>query len=68
LSLILGIACGLLTATGFGTADFLKLSTGKVGFLRTALFMQAVGSFFAAGTLKIVYDLLIYRSFRSQAA
>ena len=40
----LSIACGLLTATGFGTADFIaKLSTTKVGFLRTALFMQAIG-------------------------
>ena len=40
----LSIACGLLTATGFGTADFIaKLSTTRVGFLRTALLMQAIG-------------------------
>jgi drug/metabolite transporter (DMT)-like permease len=40
------IIYGLLTATGFGTADFLaKLSTAKVGYLRTALFMQIIGSF-----------------------
>ena len=38
-------ACGLLTASTFGTADFLaKLSTTRIGFLRTALFMQLVGS------------------------
>jgi drug/metabolite transporter (DMT)-like permease len=44
LELGLSIACGLLTATGFGTADFIaKLSTTKVGFLRTALLMQAIG-------------------------
>jgi uncharacterized membrane protein len=43
----LSIACGVLTATGFGTADFVaKLSTERVGFLRTALFMQVIGSFF----------------------
>lgn len=42
----LSIVCGLLTATGFGTADFIaKLSTNKTGFLRTALFMQVIGSF-----------------------
>jgi drug/metabolite transporter (DMT)-like permease len=47
LLLDLSIVCGILTASGFGTADFVaKLSTGKVGFLRTALFMQAFGSFF----------------------
>ena len=47
MNLGLSIACGVLTATGFGTADFLaKLGTGKVGFLRTALFMQVIGSFF----------------------
>jgi len=47
MNLSISIACGLLTATGFGTADFVaKLSTGRVGFLRTALFMQAIGSFF----------------------
>lgn len=41
------LACGFLTATGFGTADFVaKLSTTRVGFLRTALFMQIIGSFF----------------------
>jgi drug/metabolite transporter (DMT)-like permease len=40
----LSLACGLLTATGFGTADFVaKLSTTRVGFLRTALLMQAIG-------------------------
>jgi uncharacterized membrane protein len=40
----LSLACGLLTATGFGTADFVaKLSTTRVGFLRTALFMQLIG-------------------------
>ena len=40
------IIYGLLTATGFGTADFLaKLSTVKVGYLRTSLFMQIIGSF-----------------------
>jgi drug/metabolite transporter (DMT)-like permease len=44
LELGLSIACGLLTATGFGTADFVaKLSTTRVGFLRTALLMQAIG-------------------------
>jgi len=38
-------ACGLLTASTYGTADFLaKLSTTRIGFLRTALFMQLVGS------------------------
>jgi len=43
----LSIACGLLTASGFGIADFAaKLSTDKVGFLRTALFVQLIGSFF----------------------
>ncbi len=37
----------MLTATGFGTADFIaKLATSKIGFLRTALFMQVIGSFF----------------------
>jgi len=42
--LITSLACGLLTATGFGTADFVaKLSTGRVGFLRTALLMQTIG-------------------------
>ncbi len=42
----LSLAFGLLTATGFGTADFIaKLSTNRVGFLRTALFMQVIGSF-----------------------
>jgi len=47
LSLGLSIACGVLTAAGFGTADFVaKLSTERVGFLRTALFMQVIGSFF----------------------
>jgi len=47
LNLGLSIIFGLLTATGFGTADFLaKLSTNRVGFLRTALFMQLIGSFF----------------------
>jgi len=47
LPLGLSIACGVLTASGFGTADFIaKLSTEKVGFLRTALFMQAIGGFF----------------------
>ena len=47
MSLALSIACGVLTATGFGTADFIaKLSTERVGFLRTALFMQVIGSFF----------------------
>ena len=47
MSLGLSIACGVLTATGFGTADFIaKLSTDRVGFLRTALFMQVIGSFF----------------------
>ena len=47
MNLGLSLACGLLTATGFGTADFVaKLSTNKVGFLRTALFMQAIGGFF----------------------
>ena len=47
MSLGLSLVCGLLTATGFGTADFVaKLSTNKVGFLRTALFMQVIGSFF----------------------
>jgi drug/metabolite transporter (DMT)-like permease len=36
---------GLLTAAGFGTADFFaKLSTNRVGFLKTALFMQAMGT------------------------
>jgi uncharacterized membrane protein len=36
-----------LTATGFGTADFIaKLTTNRIGFLRTALFMQIIGSFF----------------------
>ena len=44
LELALSIACGLLTATGFGTADFIaKLSTTRAGFLRTALLMQAMG-------------------------
>jgi drug/metabolite transporter (DMT)-like permease len=43
----LSVLFGVLTATGFGSADFIaKLSTDKVGFLRTALFMQVVGSFF----------------------
>ncbi len=43
----LSLVCGLLTATGFGTADFIaKLTTNRIGFLRTALFMQVVGSFF----------------------
>ncbi len=43
----LSLLCGLLTATGFGTADFIaKLTTNRIGFLRTALFMQVVGSFF----------------------
>ena len=42
----LSLAFGLLTATGFGIADFIaKLSTNRVGFLRTALFMQIIGSF-----------------------
>jgi len=42
----LSLIFGLLTATGFGTSDFIaKLSTNKVGFLRTALFMQIIGSF-----------------------
>jgi drug/metabolite transporter (DMT)-like permease len=46
LDLGLSLACGLLTATGFGTADFIaKLTTSKIGFLRTALFMQVIGSF-----------------------
>lgn len=46
LDLSLSLACGLLTATGFGTADFIaKLTTSKIGFLRTALFMQVIGSF-----------------------
>jgi len=43
----LSLVCGLLTAMGFGTADFIaKLSTNRVGFLRTALFLQVIGSFF----------------------
>lgn len=43
----LSLACGLLTATGFGTADFMaKLSAGKMGFVRTALLVQVIGSFF----------------------
>ena len=47
MNLGLSLVCGLLTATGFGTADFIaKLSTDRVGFLRTALFMQIIGSFF----------------------
>ena len=47
LNLSLSLACGLLTATGFGTADFIaKLTTNKIGFIRTALFMQVIGSFF----------------------
>jgi len=46
LDIALSLAFGLLTATAFGTADFLaKLSTDRVGFLRTVLFMQIVGSF-----------------------
>jgi len=49
----LSLACGLLTATGFGTADFVaKLSTNRVGFLRTALLMQAIG-----GTLLLPFAL-----------
>jgi len=45
LDIALSLAFGLLTATGFGTADFVaKLSTNRVGFLRTALFMQIIGS------------------------
>jgi drug/metabolite transporter (DMT)-like permease len=44
LNLDLSIVYGLLTATGFGVADFIaKLSTDRIGFLRTALFMQLVG-------------------------
>jgi len=47
LNLGLSIACGLFSAGTFGTADFIaKLSTNKIGFLRTALFMQIIGSFF----------------------
>jgi len=47
LNLGLSIACGLLTATGFGIADFAaKLSTNRIGFLQTALFVQLIGSFF----------------------
>jgi drug/metabolite transporter (DMT)-like permease len=47
LSLSLSLACGLLTAGGFGVADFAaKLSTNKVGFLKTALYLQIIGSFF----------------------
>jgi len=47
LNLGLSIACGLLTASGFGIADFVaKLSTDRVGFLRTAFFVQLIGSFF----------------------
>jgi len=47
LNLGLSIMFGLLTATGFGTADFLaKLCTNRIGFLRTALFMQLIGSLF----------------------
>jgi uncharacterized membrane protein len=41
----ISFACGLLTAASFGTADFLaKLTTTRIGFLRTALFMQIIGS------------------------
>ena len=45
MNLELGMTFGLLTAAGFGTADFFaKLSANRVGFLRTALFMQAIGT------------------------
>lgn len=47
LSLFSSIVFGLLTSTGFGIADFAsKLSTNKVGFLRTAFLLQLIGSFF----------------------
>jgi len=47
LNLGLSIVCGLLTATGFGIADFAaKLSTNRIGFLQTALSVQLIGSFF----------------------
>lgn len=42
----MSLAFGLLTATGFGIGDFVaKLSTSRVGFLRTGLFVQIIGSF-----------------------
>jgi len=46
LNIELSLAFGLLTASAFGTADFIaKLSTNKIGFLRTAMLMQVIGSF-----------------------
>ncbi len=38
---------GLLAAFGWGTGDFLaKLSSDKIGYLRTALYMQLVSGVF----------------------
>jgi len=47
LNIALSLVFGVLTAMGFGTADFAaKLSTNRIGFLRTAFFVQLIGSFF----------------------
>ena len=57
----LSIACGVLTASGFGIADFAaKLSTDRMGFLRTGLYLQIIGSFFVLPlALPQLYRVLI---------
>lgn len=49
----LSIAYGLLTALGYGTSDFVaKLAIEKIGYLRSTLYMQIVGSVFILLVLK----------------